>query len=142
MDVTSVMGMSVWASAKALGSRIPDVLGSIQASLGSERSALSLELGAGAGLPSLVAASFNYRVIVSDDDADVERIFANNVQANYALVSERAQFRRLDWDDEEQRTAFASVYPELFDCIFGTDVLYQAQGMNGIARTVHHLMRR
>jgi hypothetical protein len=60
-----------------------------------------LELGAGVGLPSIVAASMGASCMMTDVDADALQLAQRNIQANQTYVSARGgrvMTRVLDWD--------------------------------------------
>jgi predicted nicotinamide N-methyase len=54
-----------------------------------------LELGAGVGLASILAARFAQRVLLTDADVDVLQLAASNARVNG--VQDRVSVRRLDW---------------------------------------------
>jgi predicted nicotinamide N-methyase len=72
-----------------------------------------LELGAGTGVPGLVAASLGARVLQTDRNEVALHVCAMNTERNRITGVER---RRADWE------TFTS--DETFDVILGSDVLY------------------
>ena len=82
-----------------------------------------LELGAGTGLPGIVAASLGARVVQTDRQAVALFVCKRNAERNGLTTIEH---RAADW------TAWQD--PEPYDYILGSDVLY--------ASTVHPQLRR
>jgi predicted nicotinamide N-methyase len=72
-----------------------------------------LELGAGTGVPGIVAASLGARVVQTDRSEVALHVCAMNIERNRVLGIER---RIADWE------TFTS--PESFDLILGSDVIY------------------
>lgn len=72
-----------------------------------------LELGAGTGLPGIVAASFGARVLQTDRDELALHVCARNAERNRV---EGIEHRLVDWERFEAE--------EPFDFILGSDVLY------------------
>lgn len=74
-----------------------------------------LELGAGTGVPGLVAASFGARVLQTDRDELALHVCGLNAERNRIAGVER---RAADWESFTSETQF--------DLILGSDVLYAA----------------
>ena len=98
-------GVALWPSALALAHDV--------ASRGRLWSGSSvLEIGAGAGLPGIVAASFGAQVTQTDRDELALLLCRRNVERNQQVVRQELQ----DWA--------AWTLDEQFDWIIGADVLY------------------
>jgi methyltransferase-like protein 23 len=82
-----------------------------------------LELGAGTGLPGIVAASLGARVVQTDRQELALHVCKKNAARNGVTTIEH---RASDWTAWEDR--------ETYDCILGSDVLY--------ADTMHPHLRR
>ena len=93
---------------------------------GGEGAALSvLELGCGAGLVGLVAASRGHRVTLSDYDDDALAFALENARRNGIVID---GVRLIDWRRE---------YPDLrAQRIVAADVLYEARNLEPVARFV------
>ena len=78
-----------------------------------------LELGAGTGLPGIVAATFGARVVQTDRQALAMSVCRRNGERNG--VASSIEYRVADWTlwEDEAR----------YDCILGSDVLY-SDGMH------------
>ena len=72
-----------------------------------------LEIGAGTGLPGIVAASLGARVVQTDRQEVALHVSKQNAERNAVATIEH---RLADWTTWEDR--------ELYDCILGSDVLY------------------
>ncbi len=81
-----------------------------------------LELGAGTGLPGIVAASLGAQVVQTDRQELALHVSRMNAERNGVTIEHRAA----DWTAWEERS--------LYDCILGSDVLY--------ADTLHPHLRR
>jgi predicted nicotinamide N-methyase len=99
-------GASLWPAAIALAHEIASRPADFQA-----RSVL--ELGAGLGLPGIVAASLGAHVVQTDRDELALHICERNGQRNGAHAIEH---RLADWTDWSE--------PGHFDWIIGSDILY------------------
>jgi predicted nicotinamide N-methyase len=72
-----------------------------------------LELGAGTGLPGIVAASLGARVVQTDKQELAMSVCRRNVERNGATAIEHRLVDWVDWDDAER-----------YDWIIGSDILY------------------
>ena len=113
-------GVALWPAAIALAHEVAgraDVL----------RDARVLELGAGTGLPGIVAASMGARVVQTDRHALALDVCRRNGERNGVVGGRgRLEHRQADWtawDDDAQ-----------YDWILGADVLY--------GETAHPFLRR
>lgn len=110
-------GVTLWASAIALAHDIA----SREASFLGKR---VLELGAGTGLPGIVAASCGAAQVVQTDRYEsVMNVCARNIKLNAALSIEQRLVDWTNWSDTAQ-----------YDWIIGSDILY--------AEEVHPHLRR
>lgn len=82
-----------------------------------------LELGAGTGLPGIVAASLGARVLQTDRQDVAMFVCKKNAERNGVTTIEHRVADWTAWDDEER-----------YDCILGSDVLY--------AESMHPHLRR
>jgi predicted nicotinamide N-methyase len=82
-----------------------------------------LELGAGTGLPGIVAASLGARVMQTDRQELAMHVCKKNAERNGITTIEHCVADWTAWEDEER-----------YDCILGSDVLY--------AETMHPHLRR
>ena len=92
-----------------------------------------LELGCGAGLPSVVLASQGFGVVATDDEEEVVELVAENSRLNeslcpehclgYSNLSHRLCARRMDWSDETARLAILTEFPNGFALVFGADIV-------------------
>ncbi len=83
-----------------------------------------LELGAGTGLPGIIAASLGARVVQTDRQEVVLHVCKKNAERND--VAAQIEHRIADWTDWTDT--------ERYDCILGSDVLY--------AESLHPHLRR
>jgi predicted nicotinamide N-methyase len=83
-----------------------------------------LELGAGTGLPGIVAASLGARVMQTDRQEVAMFVCKKNAQRNGVTTIEHRIADWTAWDDEER-----------YDCILGSDVLY-AEGLHPHLRRI------
>lgn len=86
-----------------------------------------LELGAGLGLPSLVAAHVGAEVTATDYHPDVEFYFQRNCRHS----SVKCRYERLNWRQSTKDYG-------LFDIVIGSDVLYESKHPREVA---HGLLR-
>ena len=99
-------GVVLWPAAIALAHEV--------AARGEEfRGKRVLELGAGTGLPGIVAASFGARVVQTDKQEMAMSVCKRNVQRNGAPSIEHRLVDWVDWDDDSR-----------YDWIIGSDILY------------------
>jgi predicted nicotinamide N-methyase len=98
-------GVSLWPSAIALAREVAGRADEF-------RGRRALELGAGTGLPGIVAASLGASVVQTDKDELVLRLARRNAEANAAAV----EHRQADWENWDD--------PVRYDWILGADVLY------------------
>jgi len=80
-----------------------------------------VELGAGAGLPGLYAASYSSKVCITDADEEVLQIANCNITINKA---ENVVTSKLRWGDDASMESFKVEYPEPFDIVLGSDIFY------------------
>jgi methyltransferase-like protein 23 len=102
-------GVTLWASAIALANEIA-------ARGASFRGKRVLELGAGTGLPGIIAASFGARVLQTDRNELALALARRNVALNRLPAVEQ---RALDWTDWRETGKY--------DWIVGSDILYGAE---------------
>lgn len=88
-----------------------------------------LELGAGLGLPSLVATTLGAKVLTTDFHPDVEEYFLRNCRHS----SVHGEFRRLNWREEDVE--------ETFDVVMGSDVLYESKHPQEVARGLRRFLK-
>jgi predicted nicotinamide N-methyase len=99
-------GITLWASGIALAHEI--------ASRGETfRNKRVLELGAGTGLPGIVAASFKASVVQTDRNELALSVCERNVALNQIETIEQRAVDWTDWNDSEK-----------YDWIIGSDILY------------------
>ena len=96
-------GLALWPAAIALAHELGE------RSLKGQR---VLELGAGTGLPGIVAATLGARVVQTDRNAAALVVCGRNAERNGVVLEQRAG----DW------TAWQET--ETYDCIIGADILY------------------
>jgi predicted nicotinamide N-methyase len=99
-------GMVLWPAAIALAHEIiarPDDF----------RGKKTLELGAGTGLPGIVAATLGARVVQTDRDELALSVCRRNARQNGVT---NVECRRADWTDWRE--------PRRYDWILGSDILY------------------
>jgi predicted nicotinamide N-methyase len=105
----------LWPAATALAAALPDVEG-----------LRVIELGAGLGVPSLVAAARGARVTATDWSQDaVELLRENAVRNGLELEAER-------WDWREPRAG-------RFDLALGADVLYERRNVEPLLARLREL---
>jgi methyltransferase-like protein 23 len=83
-----------------------------------------LELGAGTGLPGIVAASLGARVVQTDRQEVALFVCKKNAERNGVTTIEHRAADWTTWEDREQ-----------YDCILGSDVLY-AEAMHPHLRKI------
>jgi predicted nicotinamide N-methyase len=99
-------GVSLWPSAIALAHEVATRAGSF-------RGRTVLELGAGTGLPGIVAATLGGRVVQTDRDELALSVCRLNRERNRALAIESRLADWTRWDDAGH-----------YDWILGSDILY------------------
>lgn len=87
-----------------------------------------LELGAGLGFPSLVAAHLGADVLTTDFHPQVEEYFARNCRHSQVT----ARYQRLNWREEGIGQ---------FDVVMGSDVLYESQHPMDVARALSKFVK-
>lgn len=98
-------GVSLWPSSIALGHEVA-------ARAGEFAGRRVLELGAGTGLPGIVAASLGASVVQTDNHELVLHLARRNAEANGVSL----EHRQADWEEWDD--------PDRYDWILGADVLY------------------
>jgi predicted nicotinamide N-methyase len=96
-------GIVLWPAAIALAHEI---------AARSVKGASVLELGAGTGLPSIVAARLGARVVATDRNAAALAVCRRNAERNGVVLEQRAA----DWTEWHET--------DTYDLILGADVLY------------------
>lgn len=81
-----------------------------------------LELGAGLGLPSLVASHAGANVLATDYHPDAEKYFLRNCRHS----SVECNYRRLNWRESGEDLG-------RFDVVLGSDVLYESKHPREVA---------
>jgi predicted nicotinamide N-methyase len=99
-------GLALWPASIALAHDLAERAGEL-------RGARLLELGAGTGLPGIVASAFGARVTQSDRHENALAICEQNGQRNGALGIEYRVADWVHWND-----------PTQYDFIIGADILY------------------
>lgn len=90
-----------------------------------------LELGSGTGLAGITASLIGAESTLSDYNTDV----LENIGRSVELSGARVHTTRLDWTDP---TSYLS---EQFDCIIGSDLVYQGAPLDSLAHTINaHLI--
>ena len=100
-------GVALWPSSIALAHEIAGRMGDFAGKA-------VLELGAGMGLPGIVAASFGARVVQTDRDELALHLAGRNAARNE--VAAAIDHRPADWTSWADRSAY--------DWIIGSDILY------------------
>lgn len=99
-------GVALWPAAIALAHEVAERADAL-------RGKAVLELGAGTGLPGIVAASFGARVVQTDRHELALEICARNGERNGVISLERRQADWTAWDDAGR-----------YELILGSDILY------------------
>ena len=139
-DHTSV-GLQSWASSILLAERIcldPERFG-----LTLDRTLRVLELGAGTGLLSIVAAKLlstgtRPEIIATDHHPDVLSNLTSNIQTNFPPPSSRILVLPLDW----QYPTYTGPLSKPFDVILAADVVYYQEHARWIKTCVETLLSR
>ncbi|KZT27517.1 hypothetical protein NEOLEDRAFT_1130486 [Neolentinus lepideus HHB14362 ss-1] len=137
-DHTSV-GLQSWASSIVLAGRM--CLNPEEYSLSSH--ARVLELGAGTGLLSIVAAkilgSHRGPIVATDYHPDVLNNLGRNVATNFpTLTTPPIGVQKLDWE----RPDYSPPLDEPFDVVLAADVIYHPEHASWIKRCVERLLAR
>ncbi|KAI0789517.1 putative methyltransferase-domain-containing protein [Abortiporus biennis] len=153
-DHTSV-GLQSWASSIVLGERIckhPPRYGFPESSVGETRLNV-LELGAGTGLLSIIAAkillvgsgktTIRSRVIATDYHPSVLDNLESNIRTNFPFSSlpSAVEVHPLDWSDPSS-SPIASPEEEKFDIVLAADVIYQKEHASWIKECVEKFLKR
>ncbi|KAL6012143.1 Patched [Asimina triloba] len=93
-----------------------------------------LELGAGTGLPGLVAAALGSARVTLTDRPHLLPGLRRNVDANSAALSSPVRVLPLEWGSEEQLAALGDDRP--FDQVLLSDLLYDVAAMPDLCRTL------
>jgi predicted nicotinamide N-methyase len=111
----------VWPAARALAEHL--------ARMGTWLSGKSvIEVGCGLALPSLAAAKLGARVVATDFHPDVPKFLKRNIELN-ALTSTNLEYRNMDWRKPDSSLGH-------FDFVVGSDILYEAQHPQAVARSL------
>ena len=143
-DHTSV-GLQSWASSSILAERMCTT--PVEFGLGCAHEPRILELGAGTGLLSIVAAKLrgiiipnsNPEVVATDFHPDVLSNLLSNIQTNCPSSTDSLiEVRSLDW----QHPLYTFPLDSPFDIIFAADVIYHPDHAKWIKGCVERLLRR
>jgi len=96
-----------------------------------------VELGAGAGLPSLFVAAFCKDVCLTDADEEVIDIMKYNINLNNCS---NAIAKKLRWGDDKSFDTFKSEAHLAFDVVIGSDIFYSESHTLEILTTVKKLL--
>jgi len=113
-------GLALWPAAIALAHDVAERGGAL-------RGARVLELGAGTGLPGIVASSFGAQVVQTDRQELALAICAGNARRNGVTEVEHRLADWATWDDDDT-----------YDVILGSDILY-AESMH---EQLHGILER
>ncbi|KAJ8469900.1 hypothetical protein ONZ45_g16738 [Pleurotus djamor] len=137
-DHTSV-GLQSWGSAIILAERICQSPCHFGLGPPGDTNARVLELGAGTGLLSIVAAkllSNSSTVIATDYHPDVLANLSLNVQTNFPSASSPISVHKLDWENPEYQDPF----DKPFNVILAADVVYNRHHAQWIHDCVERLL--
>ena len=134
MESQAVMGVGLWPASSQLALALLDALGALPAG------SVGLELGAGGGLPSVVAATAGHSVVATDCDEDVIPLLQRNAAANGCEAKMRV--RTLDWQSVGDAQALIDEVPSLYSVMYGSDIVYTAGDIRPLLQTVGRLLAR
>mgnify|MGYP000645428792 CR=1 FL=1 len=86
-----------------------------------------LEVGCGIALASIVLNHRQADITATDHHPEVENFLLENIALNHG---KELPFFRVGWDDEDNGMG-------LFDLIIGSDLLYEKEQVNSLARFIH-----
>jgi hypothetical protein len=129
-------GLKVWPTAARLLLHVQAALPGLRSALGVDRRLRVLELGSGCGLLGIgLAATCDVDVLLTDPAVDVNfsddesgntlQWLQANVELNRELVGERARTAKLAWGDVAHTEELHAAYPDGFDLVVGSDLLYE-----------------
>lgn len=96
-----------------------------------------LELGAGCGLAGIYAAHHTQQQVVFTDREEL--VLARHNVAKASHISASCQFEQLEWSSANVQTLLAN-YPEGFDWIIGTELVYFSTDPSLLIATVRDLL--
>ncbi|XP_068658027.1 uncharacterized protein [Aristolochia californica] len=125
---TDLLGCSVWDCAIILAHYLPNYARSHPFA-----SNTVLELGAGTGLPGLVAAALGAPRVTLTDRTHLLPGLRRNVEANAHIFSSDVRVAALEWGREDQ---VAAVDGQPFDLVLMSDLLYNVSSVKDLCRTL------
>lgn len=118
----------IWPSARALSQKILN-----SANRFYEKTVL--ELGCGLGLPSFVCAKLSANVTAVDFHPEVEQFMNENRARNRVST---LKYQCVDW---REGSGISEVSPGGFDFVIGSDILYERDQPEAVAKTIDRYLR-
>jgi len=97
-----------------------------------------LELGAGLGVCGMVVAHFCKLSVITDGVDEVVNVLQNNIEKNAAKFNAKICGTKLDWGVNLE--AFHNNYPNKFDLIIGSDIVFWQNSIPTLFKTVDYLL--
>eukprot|EP00668_Euglena_longa_P033888 GGOE01043556.1.p1 GENE.GGOE01043556.1~~GGOE01043556.1.p1 ORF type:complete len:221 (-),score=68.34 GGOE01043556.1:247-840(-) len=128
------MGAGLWPAARVLAADVLAALAEV-----SNSGTVCLELGAGAGVPSLAVAVSGHSMVASDGSSAVVELLRRNAALN-PKASATLTIHQLDWTDTDDIQAMLNEFPNRFMLICGSDILYHPSDLRPLLNTVSVLL--
>eukprot|EP01124_Arcella_intermedia_P015937 TRINITY_DN22485_c0_g1_i1.p1 TRINITY_DN22485_c0_g1~~TRINITY_DN22485_c0_g1_i1.p1 ORF type:complete len:240 (+),score=42.20 TRINITY_DN22485_c0_g1_i1:26-721(+) len=134
VDGDDSTGLKIWEGASALCEYL---LTNKQQFIGKS----ILELGSGVGLVGIFTALLlpNQKIVLTDANSDALTVLSRNLSNNVPASSPQPDVIKLDW--EEDKSNFIAQYPDLFDYIIGSDIIYSKESVIPLLSTIQTLLK-
>eukprot|EP01120_Amphizonella_sp_Union-15-10_P016767 TRINITY_DN9043_c0_g1_i2.p1 TRINITY_DN9043_c0_g1~~TRINITY_DN9043_c0_g1_i2.p1 ORF type:complete len:250 (+),score=36.90 TRINITY_DN9043_c0_g1_i2:100-750(+) len=128
-----VTGLKLWPATKALCRYILENQEKFQ-------KRKILELGSGAGLSGLLVSHFCETVLLTDGNDECLELLGRNINANIDKTKDsNVGCQKLEWGKDID--FYKTKFPELFDVILGADIIYSAESIPLLLKTVKELLK-
>jgi len=129
-------GQVVWPAAEVLCKYVQHI--ACTGIEGDFQNKISLELGAGVGLCGLLLSNYCKHTVLTDHSEVVMNILQDNISLNVSALENRVSSLQLTWGENLDRVL--TQFPNKFDIILGSDVVFWKESIPALLRTAKELL--